>query len=181
MVEKKSIESLVDLALTIGWTKVADDKGFTSYEYKKDVSRTESVTYLLRVFDEETSEDFFQTLFIINNVLPLELKKKVKKITKKLKPDDLPGVVDVLKFAIEEHKKKTTYAKLLEYGKMVGVDIAELGYKPEYETSRRKEFEIVAKIESKLPMELAPEVGKIRKIDYKIAYVRTHKTINEEE
>ena len=181
MVEKKSIESLVDLALTIGWKKVADDKGFKSFEYKKDVSRSESVTYLLRVFDEETNEDFFQTLFIVNNVLPSELKKKVKKITKKLKPEDMPAVVEVLKFAIDEHKKKTVYAKLVEYGDMLGVDILSLGYLPEYETSRRKELEILAKIEAKLPMELAPEVAKIRKIDYKMAYIRTHKVQNDDE
>lgn len=174
MVEEKSIQSLIELAEAIGWKRVADDKGFISYEYKKDVSRTESVTYLLRIFEQQTNEDFFQTLFIINNVLPNELKKKVKKITKKIKPEDIAGVVEVLKFAIDEHKKKTTYTKLKNYGEMLGVDIEKLGYTEEYETSRRKELEILAKIESKLPMELAPEVAKIRKIDYKVAYVRTH-------
>ena len=179
MVEQKSIQSLVELAEAIGWKRVADDKGFSSFEYKKDMSRTESVTYLLRIFDEQTKEDFFQTLFIINNVLPKALKAKVKKITRRIKPEEIAGVVEVLKFAIDEHKKKTTFAKLREYGKMLGVDIEKLGYEEEYETSRRKELEILAKIEANLPMELAPEVGKIRKIDYKMAYVRTHKPVEE--
>ena len=176
MIDQKSILSLVDLAQTIGWVKVADDKGFTSYEYKKDVSRTESVTYLLRIFDSQNTEDFFQTLFIINNVLPISLKKKVKKITKKIKPENIAGVIDVLKFAINEHKKKTTFSKLKSYGLLLGVDIEKLGFTFEYETSRRKELEILAKIEANLPMELAPQIGKIRKIDYKIAYLRTHRS-----
>ena len=85
MIEQKSVHSLVELATAIGWKKVAEDKDFTSYEYKKDVSRSESVTYLLRIFEHQESEDFYQTLFIINNVLPRELKKKIKKITKKIK------------------------------------------------------------------------------------------------
>lgn len=181
MVEQKSIQSLVELAYAIGWQKVADDKGFVSFEYKKDVSKSESVTYLLRIFDEQTNEDFFQTLFLINNVLPRSLKKIIKKITKKIKPEDIAGVVDVIKFAIDEYKKKTTYAKLKNYGKMLGVDIEKLGYEEEYETSHRKEMEILAKIEAHLPMELAPEVGTIRKIDYKMAYVRTHKPQNDDE
>ena len=180
MIEQKSVHSLVELATAIGWKKVAEDKDFTSYEYKKDVSRSESVTYLLRIFEHQESEDFYQTLFIINNVLPRELKKKIKKITKKIKPDEIAGVVEVIKFAIDEHKKKTTYTMLEQYGKMLGVDIEKLGYGFEYETSRRKELEILAKIEAKLPMELAPEVGKIKKIEYKMAFVRTHKVVNEE-
>ena len=174
MVEKKSIQSLAELAQAVGWRKVADDKGFRSYEYKKDVSRSESVTYLLRIFDEQNSEDFYQTLFIINNVLPRPLKKKIRKITRRLKPDDMPNVIDVIKFAIDEHKKKTTYSKLKNYGLILNVDIEKLGYFEEYETSRRKELEILAKIEAHLPMELAPEVGKIKKIEYKMAYIRTH-------
>ena len=180
MIEQKSVQGLVELATAIGWKKVAEDKDFTSYEYKKDVSRSESVTYLLRIFDNQESEDFYQTLFIINNVLPRELKKKVKKITKKIKPDEIAGVVEVIKFAIDEHKKKTTYTLLQQYGKMLGVDIEKLGYAFEYETSRRKELEILAKIEANLPMELAPEVGKIKKIEYNMASVRTPRVISEE-
>ena len=122
----------------------------------------------------KNSEDFYQTLFIINNVLPRPLKKKIRKITRRLKPDDMPNVIDVIKFAIDEHKKKTTYSKLKNYGLILNVDIEKLGYFEEYETSRRKELEILAKIEAHLPMELAPEVGKIKKIEYKIAYIRTH-------
>ena len=181
MVEQKSIQSLVELAEAIGWKRVAQDKEFTSYEYKKDVSRSESVTYLLRIFDKMESEDFYATLFIINNVLPKSLKKKIKKITKHIQPDEIAGVVEVIKFAIDEHKKKTVYAKLDAYGKMLGVDIEKFGYAPEYETNKRRAAEIVAKIERALPMEMAPEVGKIKKIEYKMAYVRTHKTATEEE
>ena len=42
--------------------------------------------------------------------------------------------------------------------------------------------EIIAKIENNVPIEIAPELGRIKKIDYKIAYMknRRNKAIQDE-
>ena len=54
-------------------------------------------------------------LFIISLIVLIVFATKKDKILKNIRIEDLPNVVEVVKFAIEEYKAKTDYAKLQEY------------------------------------------------------------------
>ena len=55
-----------------------------------------------------------------------------------------------------------------------GIDITEHGYEFQYETNKKMARQILSMIESYLPIDLAPVLGKIKKIDYKIGYAKQH-------
>ena len=98
-----------------------------------------------------------------------------------LKPSMARGELQVIgATTIEEYRKATDFTKLEEYGKLLGVDIYSLGYSFEYKLKKYKRSEILSQIEVHLPMELAPILGKIRKLDYKIAYIKNNKIKAEE-
>lgn len=177
----KAVLNLKQFAEVVGWNKVADDKGFTSYDFRKDLSKREAVTFLLKIFDNLNEKDFYQTLFVIKSVLPKKLRRKVDKITKNVKPENIAGVIEILRFAIEEHKSKTTFFRLKKYGEEVGVDIEKQGFLFEYELTKKQEQEILAAIETKIPMNIAPKIGKIKKIEYKIACFKENKEIEKQE
>jgi hypothetical protein len=52
------------------------------------------------------------------------------------------------------------------------VDIEEQGYKFCYDMPKAQKRKILSLIECNLPVELAPTLGKIKKIDYKIGYIK---------
>ena len=111
-----------------------------------------------------------------------KLNKKINKILKDVKIEDLANVVDVVSFAVEEYVAKTDFSKLKEYGELVGVNIESMGYKFKYKLPKREMAEIIAKIENNVPIEQAPILGRIKKLDYKIAYIKNQKnrTIQDE-
>lgn len=171
---------LRDLAETIGWEFVNDDLDFTVYEYTHRVSKYEEISHIARIYEKPTEIMLYDILQTLKKVLPRKLKKKIDKILKNIRIEDLPNVVEVVKFAIEEYKAKTDYAKLQEYGKLAGVDIEAMGYKFKYSLKKREILEVTAKIENKLPMEYGPALGRIKKLDYKIAYLKSNKNRTED-
>ena len=54
----------------------------------------------------------------------------------------------------------------------MGVDIEKYGYYFTYKLTKSNYGKILALIESKLSVEEAPIVGKIKKIEYKIGYMK---------
>lgn len=169
------------VAQTIGWSKVNDEADYSSYEYKRQISPKESVVNVVRIYNSVTLDEFLETLYIIKNVLPKKLQRRVNKVTGNLKPEDISGALDAVCFAIEEYRSKCAYTKLYEYGMLVGVDLKEIGYGFQYELPRKVEKQILTQIESKLPMKYATELAKMKKMDYKIGYLKTCKNFKESE
>lgn len=169
---KKASECLKDLAKVIGWKLVNEDKGFSTYEYEVSVSKYENDSYVIRILEEPNELEVYELLVALLKVLPHRLKRKVNKLIGKFKTEDFCNFAEVAIYTIEEYKKGTEYAKLYEYGKIVGINLEEKGYNFVYHLKKNKKAEILSVIEFNLPVELAPVLGKIRKIDYKIAYVK---------
>ena len=172
---------LHDLALTMGWKLVNTDETYSNYEYTKRVGAYEVVSYTLRIKDELNELEFYTALTALQDVLPRKLKKKVKRITKNIRPENLANVVEVIRFAIEEYRAKTDYAKLKEYGALLGVDKQKMGYMFEYELPKNAYKEILRTIESRIPMKYAPKIGKIKKIEYKIGFIKNKKNFAQKE
>lgn len=161
-----------DLARIIGWELITEDKGFSTYEFEIEESKYEHLAYVVRILDDPNELEIIEILLTLTKVLPIKLKCKVNKLIRRLKLEDIVNTIELIGFTIEEYKKQTKYAKLREYGRLLGINIEELGYKFDYRLKRPKKAEILSKIEIKLPMELAPVLGKIKNIDYKIAYIK---------
>ena len=177
---RKPSECLKELAKVIGWQLVNEDNGFCNFEYEIHVSKHENDLYVVRILDEPNELETRELLIAILKVLPYKLKRKVDKLLSKFKMEDFANLIEVVCFTIEEYRKATDFAKLEEYGKLLGVDITNLGYKFEYKLKRLTRSEILSQIEVHLPMELAPILGKIKKLDYKIAYIKNNKIKAEE-
>ena len=64
---------------------------------------------------------------------------------------------------------------LKEYGDLVGVNIEDYGYYFTYNMSNKKYRQILSLIESKLSVNEAPIVGKIKRIEYKIGYMKQNR------
>lgn len=176
----KASKSLQDLASVIGWKLVNDDKGFKNFEYEICMSKYENISHVVRILDEPNEIEICEILLTLIKVLPSKLKRKVNKLMGKFKMEDFVNLSEVATFTIEEYKKSTEFYKLQVYGDMLGVNIEEKGYTFEYRLRKNKRSEILSVIENKLPMEIAPAVGKIKKIDYKIAYIKNNRIINNE-
>ena len=129
---------LQDLACTIGWTLVNDDEGFSVYEFKQSLNKYESISHIVKIYDKPTEVELFDILQSLKKVLPRKLNKKIDKILKNVKIEDLANVVDVVSFAVEEYVAKTDFSKLKEYGELVGVNIEDLGYKFKYKLSKKR-------------------------------------------
>ena len=172
---KKPSECLKELAKVIGWRLVNEDNGFCIFEYEINVSKHEHDLYIVRILDEPNELETRELLSAILKVLPYKLRRKANKLLSKLKMEDFNNLTEIVCFTIEEYKKATDYAKLEVYGKLLGVSLEEKGYKFEYKLKKNTRSEILSQIEVKLPMEIAPVLGKIRKLDYKIAYVKNKK------
>lgn len=171
-----------DLAKIIGWELITEDKGFSTYEFEIEESKFEHMAYIVRILDDPNELEMIEVLLTLTKVLPFKLKCKVNKLIDKLNMENFANTIELIGFTIEEYKKQTTYAKLMEYGGLLGVNVDSLGYKFEYKLKKRKKAEILSQIEISLPMELAPVLGKIKKLDYKIAYIKNIKRrINENE
>lgn len=162
------------LAQTVGWIQLYVDEDYTSYEYNQRVKNIESLCHVLKLYDDLTYDNYFSTFETIISVLPKDLIKKIKKLTKKSDPENINSLLDLVCYEVEEYRQKTTYNKLFNYGCLVGIDISKLGYKFVYTMNKPLERKILSLIESSLPIDLAPVLGKIKKIDYKIGYIKQH-------
>ena len=168
--------ALNELACKVGFDVVNVDDGFINYEYNERVSGVESISYIIKVMDKPTKADQLLTFEAIVNVLPKKLKRKVNKLIKHSDVSEDKSI-ELIIFAVDEFKAKSDYSKLRDYGLLLGVDIVKLGYNFKYFLNKKEYNEILSKIEQALPMEYAPILGKIKKIDYKIGFIKNNKDV----
>lgn len=169
-------KTLNELATKVGFEVINVDDGFINYEYNEKVSGVESISYMLQILDKPTKDKALLTFEAIINVLPKKLKKKINKLIKHSDVSEEKNLELVI-FAIDEYKAKSDYSRLKEYGLLLGVDIEKLGYNFTYNLNKKEYNDILAQIEQALPMEFAPVLGKIKKLDYKIGYIKNNKDI----
>ena len=160
------------LALTVGFEVVCVDEDYTNYEYMVRLRDIESMSYILKIKNDITFLDIDNILQSIVIVLPKPLKRKIKRLTRKRDENNIENIIDLLCYTISEYKSKTKYSLLREYGLLAGIDIEENGYYFTYSMSKRKYLKILSLIESKLDISDALVVGKIKKIEYKIGYLK---------
>ena len=165
------------LALTAGFEVVCVDDDYTNYEYMIRLRDIESMSYILKIKNEIAYSDVDNILQSIVIVLPRGLRSKVKKLARKKDEKNIENIIDLLCYTISEYKSKTKYSLLKEYADHVGVDIEKHGYYFVYNMSKSTYTKILSLIESKLPVDQAPVIGKMRKIEYKIGYVKQHKKV----
>ena len=163
------IYNLHNLASTIGWEIVNVDEGFVNYEYVLKIGDIESLSYIVRISDNPTEEYFSRTFEALIQVLPKKFQKKLYKL---IKNSNVKESMEIIIFAVDEYRQKTDFYKLYTYGLLLGVDLYKEGYAFEYVLSKKEKTKILARIEQELPMELAPVLGKIKKLDYKIGYLK---------
>ena len=171
---------LHELATAVGFEVVNVDDGFINYEFNENVSNIESISYIVQVSDTMSKEKYTLTFQAIVDVLPKKFRKRIYKLVKHsdIYEDDKSN--ELVLFAINEYRSGCDYNKLKEYGNLLNVDIEKLGYNFTYNLSKKTQKSIMAKIEQNLPMELAPVIGNIKKIEYKIGYIKNlnNKEIN---
>lgn len=163
------------LALTVGFEVVCVDDDYTNYEYMVRLRDIESMSYVLKIKNEISYLDVDVILQSILIVLPKRLRRKLKKLAKRKDENNIENIVDLLCFTVEEYRAKTDYSLLKEYGDLVGVDIEKLGYSFTYKMTKATYHKLLALIESKLSVEEAPIIGKIRRIEYKIGYLKQNR------
>ena len=163
------------LALTVGFEVVCVDDDFTNYEYMVRIRDIESVSYILKIKNEIEFEDVDNILQSIVIMLPKDLRRKIKKLARKKDEQNIDNIIDLLCYTIDEYKSKTKYSLLKEYGDLVGVNIEDYGYYFTYNMSNKKYRQILSLIESKLSVDEAPIVGKIKRIEYKIGYMKQNR------
>ena len=164
--------NLHELATAVGFEIVNVDDGFINYEFNEKLSNIESVSYIIQISDTMSKEKYLLTFEAIIGVLPKKFRKRVYKLIKHSDVCEDDKSNELLLFAINEYRKNCDYNKLKEYGALLNVDIEKLGYNFTYNLSKKDKKSIMAKIEQKLPMEVAPVIGNIKKIEYKIGYIK---------
>ena len=163
------VYNLHNLASTIGWEIVNVDEGFINYEYVLKTGEVESLSYIVRISEDPSEAYFKETFDALIQILPKKFQRKLRKL---IKNSNIKESLEVVIFAIEEYRQKTDFHKLYTYGLLLGVDLYKEGYTFVYELSKKERTKILARIESELPMELSPMLGKIKKLEYKIGYLK---------
>ena len=163
---------LHELATAVGFEIVNVDDGFINYEFNEKISNIENVSYIVQVADSMPKEKYLLTFEAIVDVLPKKFRKRIYKIIKHTDIFEDEKINEVLLFAINEYRLHCPYNKLKEYGGLLDIDIEKLGYNFTYNLSKKDAKALLAKIEQALPMELSPVLGNIKKIDYKIGYLK---------
>ena len=163
------------LALTVGFEVVCVDDDYTNYEYMIRLKDIESMSYVLKIKNEILFADVENILQSIIIVLPKELRSKIKRLARKKDENNIDNIIDLLCFTISEYKNKTKYSLLKEYGDLVGLNIEDYGYYFTFNLSKKKARAIMALIESKLDLNDALILGKMRKLEYKIGYMKQNK------
>ena len=163
------------LALTVGFEVVCVDDDYTNYEYMIRLKDIESMSYVLKIKNEILFSDVEHILQSIIIVLPKDLKAKIKRLAKKKDENNIDNIIDLLCFTISEYKNKTKYSLLKEYGDLVGLNIEDYAYYFTFNLSKKKSRAIMALIESKLDLNDALILGKMRRLEYKIGYMKQNK------
>lgn len=163
------------LALIVGFEVVCVDDDYTNYEYMVRLRDIESMSYILKIKNDISFLDVDNILQSIIVVLPKTLKAKVKKLTRKKDENNIENVIDLVCYTISEYKSKTKYSLLKEYGMLAGINIEDYGYYFAYSMPKKRYFKILSLIESRLDIKDALVVGKIKKIEYKIGYLKQNK------
>ncbi len=161
-------------ALTVGFEVVCVDDEYTNYEYTVRLRDIESMSYVLAIKNEPKFEEVTNIVSSIVIILPRKLRIKLRKMMKKMDESNIENVIDLLCYTVSEYNGKTKYMKLKEYGNLVGVSLEDYGYYFSYKMPKKRYAKIISLIESKLSVEQAPIIGKIRKIEYKIGYIKQH-------
>lgn len=168
-------DNLKELATTIGWVEVNEDKDYNVFEYNFQQNKYEKVTHVVKIYHSPTANELYDIIQALRRVLPKKLRKKIDKVVHKFKLETIENLTDLIKFEVDEFIAKSEYAKLDEYAKLLGTSLKELGYQYKYELTKSERAEILTKVENKLPIEKAPILGKMKKTDYKIAYIKNQK------
>lgn len=163
------------LALTVGFEVVCVDDDYTDYEYMVRIRDIESMSYCLKIKNKVEFADVDNILQSIIIMLPTDLRRKIRKLAKKRDESNIDNILDLLCYTITEYKNKTKYSLLKEYGELVGVNIEDYGYYFSYKMSKEKYRTILSLIESKLDVDESLVLGKIKKIEYKIGYMKQNK------
>ena len=163
------------LALAVGFEVVCVDEHHTDYEYMVRIRENESMSYVLKIKDNPAYSEVEDIISSIIIMLPKKLRKKVKKLMRKKDENNIDNIIDLLCFTVTQYRHKTKYSMLKEYADLLGVDIEKNGYYFSYKVPKKKYRKIISLIESKLPVEDAPKIGKIKKLEYKISYIKQHK------
>ncbi len=170
---------LHQLALIVGFEVVCVDDDCTNYEYMIRIRDIESMSYVLKIKNHIEFLDVDNILQSIIIVLPADLRRKIRKLTKKTDENNIDNIIDLLCFTVEEYKLRTRYNLLNEYAKLLGINLEKEGYYFTYKMSKKRYKQIMAFIESKLDISVAPIIGKMHKIEYKIGFLRQHKKLDE--
>jgi len=165
------------LALAVGFEVVCVDDDCTNYEYMVRIKEIESISYILKIKNEPEYSEVDEIISSIIIMLPKKLRKRLKKLMKKRDENNIDNIIDLLCYTVTEYKNKTKYSVLKEYGDLLGINIEDYGYYFTYKLSKKKYLKIMALIESKLSVEDAPVVGKIKKLEYKIGYIKQQKNL----
>lgn len=166
-------KKLLELAKLIGWKSVQEENSLISLEYVHKINDLEILKHILKLGEVESDIEFLNALGTIIEVLPKKLKKKIYKLTKQSNFEKKDDLIDLISFTIEEYIAQSEFKKLNDYAELLNVDLAKLGYSYSYELTKKQRSEILAKIESTLPLEMLPKVGKLKKTEYKIGYIKT--------
>lgn len=165
------------LAIAVGFEIVCVDDDCTNYEYMVRLKEIESISYILKLKNEFEYSEVDDVISSIIIVLPKKLKRRLKKLMRKRDENNIDNIIDLLCFTITEYKNKTKYSMLKEYGELLGINIEDYGYYFTYKLSKKKYLKIIALVESKLSVEDAPVIGKIKNLEYKIGYIKQHKNL----
>ena len=166
------------LALTVGFEVVCVDDDYTNYEYMITLRDIESMSYVLKIKNEIAYSDVDEILQSIILVLPAGLRFKIKRLARKRDESNIDNIIDLLCFTISEHKNKTKYNQVKEYGELVGINIQDYGYYFSYNMPRKKYQDALALVESKLDVNDALILGKMKKIEYKIGFLKQQRKTN---
>lgn len=161
------------LAKLIGWQETRNEDGVCYLEFVLKVSEYETLKNVLMLTEIDDEVEFLDVLGTIIGVLPKKLKKTIFKLVKHSDLDKKDDLLDLVSFTVEEYIAQSDYTKLNEYAGVVGISLDNLGYSYAYELTKKEKSEILSKIESALPLEILPQVGKMKKIEYKIGFVKT--------
>lgn len=164
--------NLHELATAVGFEVVNVDDGFINYEFNEKISNIESVSYIIQIADVMPKDKYILAFEAIIDVLPKKFRKRIYKLVKHTDIFEDDKSNELVLFAVNEYRAGCDYNRLKEYGELLKVDIEKLGYNFTYNLSKKDKKIIMAKIEQKLPMELAPVIGKIKKIEYKIGFIK---------
>ena len=104
--------------------------------------------------------------------MPKQIKRKIRRLARKKDENNIDNLIDLLCYTISEYKAKTKFSLLKEYGELAGINIEDFGYYFTYSMSKKRYLKILALIESNLDISDALVIGKIKKIEYKIGYLK---------